>query len=262
MPRPRSLRPAYYRRRSSHRAYVTLDGRPVYLGTYNSPESHAAYLRVIGEWLARGRTSAPAAATTAEDGDDSTPRDPASGLTVTMLLDAYWQHAERYYCRPDGNVSSELSAMTGPLRLLRELFGSTPAGDFGPLSLKAVREAMVQRGWSRTSVNKQCNRVKQVFRFAAESELLPAAVYDTLRTVTGLRRGRSEARESEPVKPVPQPMIDAVRPLVSQQVRALIDLQLLTGARPRRPWPSRPRALPGPLPPARPWNLWKRSGRP
>jgi integrase len=53
-----------------------------------------------------------------------------------------------------------------------------------------------------------------------------------LQTVPGLRRGRTEARESEPVKPVPEAFIEAVKPLVSPQVRAMIELQMLTAMRP------------------------------
>ena len=67
-----------------------------------------------------------------------------------------------------------------------------------------------------------------MFKWAASHELIPASVHHGLATVEGLRKGRSPARETDPVKPVPEAHIDAVKPLVSRQVRALIDLQLLT----------------------------------
>jgi integrase len=44
--------------------------------------------------------------------------------------------------------------------------------------------------------------------------------------------GRSGAKESEPVKPVPQSFIDAAAKHVTPTVGALINLQLLTAARP------------------------------
>jgi integrase len=50
--------------------------------------------------------------------------------------------------------------------------------------------------------------------------------------VTGLRKGRSSAKDHAPVEPVAQPLIDAVLPLVPRQVKALIELQLTMGARP------------------------------
>src|SRR5262249_39685305 len=43
---------------------------------------------------------------------------------------------------------------------------------------------------------------------------------------------RSAARESVPIKPVPIESVEAVLPHVSPQVKAMIQLQLLTGMRP------------------------------
>ena len=91
---------------------------------------------------------------------------------------------------------------------------------------------MIEQGWARTWVNSQVGRVKRLFKWSVAHELVPATVYHALATVDGLRRGRSEARETEDVTPVPEAHIEAVRPWLSQPVGALIDLQLLTGTRP------------------------------
>jgi integrase len=86
-------------------------------------------------------------------------------------------------------------------------------------------------GWSRNYINKQVARLKSMFRWATENEMIPAGVYQSLKTVAGLKKGRSEARETEPVKPVPIPHVEAVLPFLSPQVRAMVQLQLVTGAR-------------------------------
>ena len=65
-----------------------------------------------------------------------------------------------------------------------------------------------------------------------ENERVPAQVHQALLAVKGLRQGRCEARENDRVQPAPEALIDAVRPFLSRQVRALVELQLLTGARP------------------------------
>jgi hypothetical protein len=96
--------------------------------------------------------------------------------------------------------------------------GSTPARDFSPLKLKAVRQAMIDAGLSRTTINQRVRRIVRVFKWAASEELVPAAVYQALKTVSGLPKGRSEARESEPVKPVPDALVEAIRPRVGRQV--------------------------------------------
>jgi integrase len=71
-----------------------------------------------------------------------------------------------------------------------------------------------------------------MFKWAASRELMPASVHQSLATLEPLRRGRTTARETDRVLPVTQPMIDAVIPHLSRPVQALVQLQLLTGARP------------------------------
>jgi integrase len=125
--------------------------------------------------------------------------------------------------------------------VLRQLYGETPAADFGPNALRTVREAMIRGdakvdpprpAWSRQTVNRRVHRVRAIFKWAVAHELLPVSVYQALCTMEGLRRGQSEARETEPVSCAPETAIAAVKAIVSRQVAAMIDLQLLTGMRP------------------------------
>lgn len=217
--------PKYRLHRRSGQAIVTLSGEDHYLGAFNSDASRANYDRVTAEWLGRGRipvappASAPidAAATTA--------------ITVNRVIHDFWHHAEIYYRKPDGTPTTELDNFRQALRPLRRLYGQTLAEQFGPKALKALREHMIALGWCRSHINKQMSRLKSVFSWAVENELVTPTVYHGLMAVKGLKRGRSNARESAPVKPVPEDRIAAVRPLVSDQVWALMQLQLLTSAR-------------------------------
>lgn len=236
MSRPRSLQPAYCRHKSSNRAFVTLDGRRVYLGTHGTQESRDAYAKAIGEWIVRGRRIL-------EPSPTSPPS--AASVTITVMIHAFREHAKTYYVNGDGTPSGEFENYRLALRPLRRLYGSLLAASFGPLHLKTLRTEMLrptltdpasarqrQRpGWSRTYTNRQIGRIKHVFKWALENELIPPAVYQGIAAVSGLRRGRSEARETEPVLPVPQAHIDSVLPLVGSHVRAMIQLQLLTGSR-------------------------------
>jgi integrase len=86
-------------------------------------------------------------------------------------------------------------------------------------------------GCNRHNTNKLANRVRHLFKWAVAEELLHPSVYQALAAVPGLKRGRCEAREGQPVKPVPQEHIEAIQDHVSKQVWALVQLQLLTGAR-------------------------------
>jgi integrase len=53
-----------------------------------------------------------------------------------------------------------------------------------------------------------------------------------LRTVPSLKRNRSAARETEPVKPVSDALVEATLPHLPRPVAALVWLQRLTGRRP------------------------------
>ena len=91
---------------------------------------------------------------------------------------------------------------------------------------------MIGTGWCRNRVNKQVGRVKRVFKWASAEELVPVTVYQALRTLAGLRRGRSEVRESDPVKPVDSATVDATLTRLDAQLRTMVELQRLTGMRP------------------------------
>jgi integrase len=189
--------------------------KDVLLGPYDSDASKADYERVLAEWRAAGgRAVAPA------------------GLTVNELILAFWHHAEAYYRHPDGTPTTELKEVRYSLRELKALQGHSPAADFGPLALKAVRQRMIEAGLSPKLINKRVDRIKRAFRWAAGEAMVPVTVYQGFRAVAGLVKGRSAARETEPVQPVPEAFVDAVRPYVTPHVWAMIELQRLTGMRP------------------------------
>lgn len=208
--------PSYRKHRATGQAVVTLGGRDFYLGRYGSAASKAEYDRLIAEWLASGRHLL------SSDGQ----------RTINELILDYVRHAEKYYRRPDGTHTTELGCLKLALRSLRKLYGDSMADDFGPSQLRTVRDAMIGYGWVRRSINLHLSRLKHLFAWAGEHDLVRPEVYHGLLCVKGLRGGRSDAKESEPVKPVPQAFIDAALPHVLPPVEAMAQVQLLTGCRP------------------------------
>jgi integrase len=154
-----------------------------------------------------------------------------SDLTVNELILAYLRHADSYY-RKNGKPTVEPGNIRLAVRPVRQLYGHTPAREFGPVALKAVRGAMAKADICRSEINRRIGRIVRAFKWAVSEELVPPSVHQALQTVPGLRRGRSDVRESQPVKPVPDAFVDAVRPHVSRQVWAMVELQRLTGMRP------------------------------
>lgn len=156
---------------------------------------------------------------------------PDGPLTVEDLCRQYLDWARTYYVK-HGKVTAEPDNIALALRPLRRLYGEAAAGGFGPRALKAVRAAMIEADLCRGEINKRVAKIVRAFKWGVEEELVPPSVHHGLKAVAGLRRGRSPARESEPVKPVPDAHVDAVLPHLPGQLAAMVELQRLTGMRP------------------------------
>ncbi len=81
-------------------------------------------------------------------------------------------------------------------------------------------------------MNKVVGTVVRIFKWASSEELIPSKVYHDLRTVDGLRKGRTAAIESDPVPPVPPTVVDATVPHLPSVVADTVRFQRLTGCRP------------------------------
>jgi integrase len=218
MPVKHSRLPSYRLHKPSGLAVVSIGGRDLYLGEFGTPESRAEYDRLMAEWLTTGRRPIVAEAASRAD------------PTVNEMLLAYLDHADGYYVK-DGKPTTEPVNIRLALRPLRELYGHPLAREFGPLRLKTVRQAMIDSGLCRSEVNKRVRHVLRAFKWAVGEEMVPASIHHGLKAVPGLRRGRADVRESEPVRPVPDAFVDAIKPYVSRQVWAMVELQRLTGMR-------------------------------
>jgi integrase len=210
--------PSYRRHAATGQAVVTLCGRDVYLGKHGTPESREAYERAIAEWLT-GRRLGKAA-----DGRQA-------AITIVELIRDYMRFAETYY-RKNSKPTSEVANCRYAFTSLRALYGRTLAREFSPRCLKLVREKILAGGVCRKTANDRVLRIKRLFKWGVENELVPAEVFHALQCVPGLKRGRCEAREPDPVGPADEDAVQAVLKHVSPQVCTMIQLQLITGMRP------------------------------
>jgi len=185
-------------------------------GPFNSAESKTAFAQLQLELA-----TLPSAAM-------SNPR----GITLNELFVGYLEHAERHYRGPDGKLTGEFALIKNVCRHARDLYGLTAATDFGPLALRAVREKFIGLGWCRKTVNQQIERLRRMFKWAASVELIHFETFQRLTTVAGLQKGRTTARETMPVGPVEDSVVDALLPYLNRHVRGLVELQRLTGCRP------------------------------
>lgn len=210
---PKFKRPGYTLHKSTGQARCRIAGRDHYLGDYGSPESKARYDKLVGKWLARQEPG-------------------AADLLVEDLALQFLDYADTFYRHPDGTPTGEARNLRDALQPLVELYGSHSVASFGPRRLKLVRDEMVNRGKCRTNINRQVHRIRRLFSWGVENELVDAHVYEALKHVKPLTPGRSEAVETDPVEPVPQAIVDATLPYLTGVLQAMVRLQLLTGARP------------------------------
>ncbi len=207
--------PKYQHFKARNLAKVRIDGRDIYLGEYDSQESHSKYKRVIAEWLVQ-KQEVP---------------DKRDEITICELMVCYLKHAKAYYVK-DGEPTREFGCICEALRPLRQMYELTTADEFGPLSLQALRQAMVNLEWSRKYVNKQTGRVVRMFRWGVSRELVKSSTYESLRAVEGLKKGRTEAIDHEPVKPVTEARVNAVLPRLPEVIADMVRFQRLAGCRP------------------------------
>jgi integrase len=154
-----------------------------------------------------------------------------SFVTVAELCAAYLRWAQDYYVK-DGQPTSELANVKRAIRALREIYASLPAKDFSPLKLREVRDHLVADDLARPSVNRYIAQIIRIFSWAIEREMIPPSIVHGLKAVKALQRGRSQARETEPVGPVSDADVEATLPHLSEPYAAMVRLQLITGMRP------------------------------
>ncbi|NOY30279.1 MAG: site-specific integrase [Planctomycetes bacterium] len=207
--------PKYRKHRGSGQAVVTISGRDHYLGPHGTKTSKHEYDRLVGEWMASGRSLAYGVS--------------QHDLTIAELLASYKRFAKTYY---GTGAKSEYFHYVRVSRPVVELYGRTPAVAFGPLQFKTVRERLISEGGSRSYVNALMQRVARIFRWAAAEAMIPPDVPAALSMVSGLRRGRTEAPETDPVQPVSDDTVEVTLRELPKVVADMVRLQRLTAARP------------------------------
>jgi len=227
--------PKYRRHTLRDFAFVERQGKRIRLpGRHNSPESLRAYAAFIKEIGADRPAPTPAPV-------------PGQPITVAHLVLLYLQWAATYYVNTDGSPNKEygqLKYAAGPLCVVA---GDVLVSDFGPLKLEEVRNAMVSgswdirthpdtgeeapRPWTRPHINRQINRIRRIFRWGVQRELVPGPVMIALETLAPLRKGRTKAAEPPPIAPVPPGAVFAVLPFLTPVTSAMVRLQHLTGLR-------------------------------
>ena len=167
---------AYRRHKARNLAYVALpDGRMLYLGRFDSPESHQRYRAVLAE-LKAGREA-------------------RTGLRCMDF--SVGELAERYVLAMEAEHGPKawqaVEARLLALDLCSEHAG-LPLADFGPKALQTVQRRLLERPGqprklSRRGINHRVRRIIGIFKWGVSEELVRAEHWKALETVRPLRAG-------------------------------------------------------------------------
>jgi integrase len=215
MPRLTQSVPKFRKHKSSGQAFVEINGRRHYLGPHGTKASRLEYDRLITEWLSSGRSVSFGT--------------PAHVVSITELVVDYVEHVKAYY---GTGPNSELHRVTRVLRPVRELYGRTPAADFSVLQFKSIRQRLIDEGLARTFINASMRRIIRMFKWGAAEARISASVPQTLAIVPGLKWGKTTARETEPIGPAEDKLVEATLPHLPDVIADMVRVQRLTGCRP------------------------------
>lgn len=208
MPRSGGGFPKYPSRpHSSGQARISYGGRSIYLGPWGSPESHQAYTRMLAEHEASGTAQKPH----------------AGGLLVGSLLAAFARQGEITY---EGAAKEEYGLVRKAIFALYDL---VPITEFGPRAAKAVRQRWIDAGNARKTCNDRFNKLRSIFRWGVENELVPETIYRALMAIKPVPYG--QARDTERVKSPNPAHVAAALEQMPPMIRAIAQLEILTGAR-------------------------------
>jgi len=216
---PKTNIPGYRHHKASGQAFIELDGRRFYLGKYGSKASKVEYERRLGEYLSNNRKLPPT-------------RTNGSEISIQELMISFLEWAEGYYVK-NGKTTDTFTLCRLSVAPVVQFYGQRPVSEFGPLSLKFIRDKMIESNFTRTHINKRVLIIRQAFRWGVENELVGADVLHALQAVPGLKAGRTVARDNPPVEPVADAIVEKTLPHLPPIVADMVRIQRLIGGRPQ-----------------------------
>ena len=111
------------------------------------------------------------------------------------------------------------------LSAVTDLYPNTPVKEFGPKTLRRVRDAMLSVGLSPTTVNQRVGRIKRWLRWGVAEEFVPESVWRSCEALENL------LTDTRKVRPVPDAIVEATIVFCTPNMAAMIRVHRLTGLR-------------------------------
>lgn len=200
-------KPKYALHKASGQARITVNGKRILLGKYNSPESLALYEQHCTELEAQHAGK--------------------SDITISGLALLFMTYAKKRY---DKSTESENFRLA--LRHLCDEFPTLKVRHFGPKKLQQARAKMVESGLRRSVINARVRRIRQFIKWGVANEHCTPGILTSLKCVEALKAGETSAPEAKNVAGVKMERVEPVLPFLTKPVRTMVLFMLHTGCRP------------------------------
>ena len=146
-------------------------------------------------------------------------------VTVAVLGSAYLDYAEVH-------DPGHYSAIKTAIGILLQHFSSQTVESLDSRSFVLLQEMFVNSGAARTYCNALMGFIRAMLKWGVLRKLVPHQVYVEAKFVPPLKQGKTRAYENPEREPVPDSVVQRTLPFMSPTVRAMVQVQRLTGMRP------------------------------
>jgi len=175
---------------------------------------------------AQARTQARKVLSMAAQGQEPETK-PKRDVTLKAIVEDYLAH-----CRDYHGPTSEMDNIQRSLLRLVKLHGGIGINRLSPKRVKELIERMIEDGCSRSAINRTISHIKGFAKWAVSEELCPPSVHQALSTISGLRAGKTAARETEKGYVPTEAEIFQIAQHMPGSLGDALRIQFFTGARP------------------------------
>ena len=190
-------------------ACVYLGGKKVMLGRYGTPEADAAFRQLQIQVLT----------------DPTLTSFKPQQVLVEDLCLAYLQYAQ-------GNDPGHYSSVKTAVEILLQHYTGQAVDTLDTRHFLFLQEQFVEHGVSRRYCNALMGYIRAMLKWGILRKLVPHQVYVEAKFIPPLKKGRTKARENPERQDVPDDVVRRTLPFMSPTVRAMVQIQRMTGMRP------------------------------
>jgi integrase len=147
-------------------------------------------------------------------------------VKVDHLCIAYLEYVEE-------NDPGHFSSIKTAVKILLGYYTGQPVDSLDTRHFLFLQEQFVKHGVSRKYCNALMGYIRAMLKWGAIRKLVSTQVYGEAKLIPALKEGKTKAYENPEREPVPDDVVRRTLPFMSPTVRAMVQIQRMTGMRPK-----------------------------